>query len=92
MAVSSSTGLINAECLNRAMQEALKSGGAKRPASLLPDVQQHLRQQATDLEPIAQRMALTGAAQLTAEDINLILPRIAEDVGYVSHTSIPSTP
>lgn len=63
------------------MQEALKVGGAQKSASLLPLIQQYLKQQATALEPMAQRMALAGAAQLTTEDLSLILPRVAEDIG-----------
>lgn len=63
------------------MQEALKTGGAQKSSSLLPSVERHLKEQAGDLEPAAQRLALSGAGQLTAEDLNLILPRIAEDIG-----------
>lgn len=63
------------------MQEAMRVGGAQKPASLLPLVRQHLKEKASDLDPVAQRAVLNGASQLTADDVTMILPRIAEDIG-----------
>lgn len=75
-------GLLDPELLNRAISEALRTGGAQTVTTLLPSVRHILLNQSVDsLQPTAQRLYAAGASALTEEELMTVLPRLAEAVG-----------
>lgn len=86
-----SLGLIDAESLNKALEKSLKENGAQQAHALLPSVTAFLQQQASCLEGAAHKAVINGAAKLTPEDLVKVLPRVAEDLGYVAAGTGPAT-
>lgn len=75
-------GLLDPDLLNKAITEALRTGGAQTAATLLPSVRTLLQQQATDsLQPAAQSLHAAGVSALTEDELVTVLPRLAEAIG-----------